>query len=64
MLAHPPAPPVPPQSAADLAVGPDFQALRWFLMPDEAATELAAELATSALARAVDQPASRPGSGA
>jgi hypothetical protein len=41
LLAHPPAPTQPPQSEADLAMGADFEALRWFLMPDEAAAELA-----------------------
>ncbi|MFN8620733.1 MAG: aminotransferase class V-fold PLP-dependent enzyme [Chloroflexota bacterium] len=40
LLATPPDPLPPPQSAADLDVGPDFQALRWFLMPDEAAMAL------------------------
>jgi hypothetical protein len=43
LLAAPPRPGVPPQSSADLAVGRDFEVLRWFLMPDEAAAELAAE---------------------
>lgn len=37
LLADPPAPADPPQRAADLAVGEDFEDLRWFLMPDEAA---------------------------
>ncbi len=40
LCADPPAPLLPPQSARDLAVGPDFQQLRWFLMPDEAAAAL------------------------
>ncbi len=40
ILAHPPAPPLAPQGADDLAVGPDFQALRWFLLPDEASAAL------------------------
>ena len=40
LLEQPPAPPLPPQSARDLVVGPDFQELRWFLMPDEAAATL------------------------
>ena len=40
LLAQPPEPPMPPQSAAELAVGADFQDLRWFLMPDEAAQEV------------------------
>ena len=42
ILAAPGAPPTRPQGAADLSVGPDFEALRWFLLPDEAAAELAA----------------------
>ncbi len=42
LMADPPDPLVPPQSMADLAVGADFGALRWFLMPDEAAAELRA----------------------
>jgi selenocysteine lyase/cysteine desulfurase len=40
ILADPPVPALPPQSANDLGVGPDFQELRWFLMPDEAAAAL------------------------
>jgi selenocysteine lyase/cysteine desulfurase len=40
LLADPPQPAGAPQAATDLAVGPDFHALRWFLMPDEAAEEL------------------------
>jgi selenocysteine lyase/cysteine desulfurase len=43
VLAAPPAPSVRPQGSADLAVGRDFEALRWFLMPDEAAAELVAD---------------------
>jgi selenocysteine lyase/cysteine desulfurase len=42
LLATPPEPPLPPQSAADLDVGPDFRELRWFLMPAEAQDALAA----------------------
>ncbi len=42
LMADPPAPAEPPQSAADLDVGGDFEGLRWFLLPDEAAAELAA----------------------
>jgi hypothetical protein len=45
ILADPPEPPARPQSLDDLAVGPDFGALRWFLMPDEAAAELLVERA-------------------
>jgi selenocysteine lyase/cysteine desulfurase len=41
LCADPPAPPAPPQSAADLDVDDLFHELRWFLMPDEAAQELA-----------------------
>jgi len=41
LLARPPAPTTRPQGTADLAVGPDFEGLRWFLMPDESAAELA-----------------------
>ena len=48
ILADPPAPPSRPQDVADLAVGPDFEDLRWFLMPDEAAAELEAERAATA----------------
>jgi len=40
LLADPPVPARPAQSSADLAVGADFQDLRWFLMPDEAALEM------------------------
>jgi selenocysteine lyase/cysteine desulfurase len=43
LLAEPPAPAEAPQTAADLDVGGDFEGLRWFLLPDEAAEELAAE---------------------
>jgi selenocysteine lyase/cysteine desulfurase len=42
LLAEPPAATVHPQSAADLAMDADFEALRWFLLPAEAAAELAA----------------------
>jgi selenocysteine lyase/cysteine desulfurase len=46
LLADPPAPAAPPQALADLVVGDDFEGLRWFLLPAEAAAELsAAELA-------------------
>ncbi len=41
LLARPPEPSAPPQSAADLDVDALFHELRWFLMPDEAARELA-----------------------
>jgi selenocysteine lyase/cysteine desulfurase len=43
LMAHPPAPAEAPQSVADLVVGDDFEGLRWFLLPDEAAAELAAQ---------------------
>ena len=43
LMANPPTPAETPQSAADLDVGGDFEGLRWFLLPDEAAAELAAE---------------------
>jgi len=43
LMAEPPAPAAPPQGAADLVVGRDFEGLRWFLLPDEAAAELSAE---------------------
>jgi len=43
LMADPPEPAEPPQRAADLDVGLDFEGLRWFLLPDEAAAELAAE---------------------
>ena len=42
ILRDPPTPVRPPQAAPDLEVGADFQALRWFLMPDEAAEALRA----------------------
>jgi selenocysteine lyase/cysteine desulfurase len=47
ILADPPASPAPPQGLADLAVGEHFGDLRWFLMPDEAARELASEAVAS-----------------
>ena len=40
ILAGPPA--IPDEPAGPLDVGPDFEALRWFLLPDEAAAELRA----------------------
>jgi selenocysteine lyase/cysteine desulfurase len=40
-LAHPAQPALPPQSAGDLDVDALFHEMRWFLMPDEAARELA-----------------------
>jgi hypothetical protein len=43
LFAHPPAPAAPPQRAQDLEVGADFEVLRWFLLPDEAAAELSSE---------------------
>jgi hypothetical protein len=43
LMASPPAPAETPQSTVDLDVGGDFEGLRWFLLPDEAAAELAAE---------------------
>jgi hypothetical protein len=42
LLADPPAPVDRPQGPDDLDAGPDFEALRWFLLPAEAAAELAA----------------------
>ena len=42
LLADPPDPAGPPQGAADLVVGDDFEGLRWFLLPAEAADELRA----------------------
>jgi hypothetical protein len=54
ILAEPPAPPSRPQGVADLSVGPDFESLRWFLMPDEAAAEL--EAAPSAAAASAGAP--------
>ena len=44
LMTNPPAPAETPQRAADLDVGGDFEGLRWFLLPDEASAELAAEL--------------------
>ncbi len=41
LFADPPAPAETPQAATDLVVGGDFEGLRWFLLPDEAAAELA-----------------------
>jgi selenocysteine lyase/cysteine desulfurase len=41
LMTQPPPPPLPPQKASDLVVGEDFEGLRWFLLPDEAASELA-----------------------
>lgn len=41
LLAHPPEPALSPQSAAMLDVDELFHEMRWFLMPDEAASELA-----------------------
>ncbi len=46
LAALPPTPPGEP-----LEVGPDFEALRWFLLPDEAAAELEARAAAEAGAR-------------
>jgi len=40
LMADPPQPAAPPQGASDLVVGDDFEGLRWFLLPDEAAEEL------------------------
>ena len=40
LLADPPPPAKPPQGLGDLVVGDDFEALRWFLLPAEAAAEL------------------------
>jgi selenocysteine lyase/cysteine desulfurase len=40
ILASPPLPAARPQAAEDLGVDQQFQDLRWFLMPDEAAREL------------------------
>jgi selenocysteine lyase/cysteine desulfurase len=42
LLADPHLPAEPPQGPADLDVGDDFEGLRWFLLPDEAAAELRA----------------------
>jgi selenocysteine lyase/cysteine desulfurase len=43
LMAEPSEPVAPPQGATDLVVGADFEELRWFLLPDEAARELVAE---------------------
>ena len=40
LMAAPPRPAEPPQRLEDLLVGDDFEGLRWFLLPDEAAAEL------------------------
>ena len=40
LMADPPTPAEPPQTASDLLVGGDFEGLRWFLLPAEAAEEL------------------------
>jgi selenocysteine lyase/cysteine desulfurase len=40
LMQRPPSPAASPQRAADLVVGGDFEGLRWFLLPDEAAEEL------------------------
>ncbi len=40
LMADPPAPSRAPQCVSDLVVGADFDGLRWFLLPDEAAGEL------------------------
>jgi selenocysteine lyase/cysteine desulfurase len=45
LLAHPPAPLERPQAAADLGVDADFETLRWFMLPAEAAAELESEAA-------------------
>ncbi len=50
LVARPPVPATRPQSAADLDVDALFQELRWFLMPDEAAAELAAERSSAGVA--------------
>jgi hypothetical protein len=42
ILADPALSSLPPQAPEDLDAGPDFEALRWFLLPAEAAAELAA----------------------
>ncbi|MEX1333715.1 MAG: aminotransferase class V-fold PLP-dependent enzyme [Candidatus Limnocylindrales bacterium] len=63
LMAEPPVPAEPPQRADDLDVGEDFEGLRWFLLPDEAAAELdesAAELDegdTGLAERAIRRPA-------
>jgi hypothetical protein len=61
LLAHPPAPSARPQGSTDLAVGPDFEGLRWFLMPDEAAAELAAEGSVESAATSREAAAPPPG---
>ena len=61
LLARPPAPNTQPQGTADLAVGPDFEGLRWFLMPDEAAAELAAGGAAEGASMPGEAAASPPG---
>jgi len=43
LVARPPEPVTRPQAASDLDVDALFHELRWFLMPDEAAAELAAD---------------------
>jgi hypothetical protein len=43
LMSDPPAPAERPQAATDLVVGDDFDGLRWFLLPDEAAAELERE---------------------
>ncbi len=43
LMAEPPPPVERPQAIADLVVGDDFEGLRWFWLPDEAAAELGAE---------------------
>ena len=40
IMTDPPSPVESPQAAADLDVGGDFEGLRWFVLPDEAAAEL------------------------
>jgi selenocysteine lyase/cysteine desulfurase len=47
LLEDPPAPPSRPQGPDDLDAGPDFEALRWFTLPGEAADELSAEAGTA-----------------
>ena len=51
-MANPPAPAETPQRTADLDVGGDFEGLRWFLLPAEAAAEPEAETAETAEAPA------------
>jgi selenocysteine lyase/cysteine desulfurase len=51
LVAAPPEPALAPQSAADLDVDALFHELRWFLMPDEAAAELARVQGAPAVAR-------------